>query len=101
MDVLLQGCRSPVDTDGRAERIHVGQFMTHYKDLVFHGNKLPERLGLDTGFDTGILGCLLPSAAIVGDPVAVLDHGLVAASCKSQVNGYPGIVITLRIGHGA
>ena len=71
--------------------------MPHNQNIITGHHIFPQRLCLYAGLYAGILGSHLPLAAIIGNAAAVLDNRLVAAPCKSLINGDPGIIIALAV----
>ena len=71
--------------------------MPHNEYLIFDRDKFTQCLGFYTRLYTGILRCLFSLSTIIGNTVTVLDHSLVAASCKCEIDRYTSIVITLCI----
>ena len=71
--------------------------MTHNKNLVFDCHKLSKSLCFYSRFYACILCCLFTLATKISNSSAILNNSLIATSCKCQINGNTGVVVTLSI----
>ena len=78
--------RASIDTDGRAERIDIRNLVPHDEDLRLAGHDFLQGMCLDTSFDARVLLHALGLPAEIAGIIAFLDHDLISAAPKGQLD---------------
>ena len=71
--------------------------MSHNHNMLTALDNLPQRMGFDPCFYTGVLLYLLAVSTIVDNIFTLFNHNLVAAPAQCQVDCHTGIFIILII----